>query len=100
MNSITINHFLILSSAVFVIGLSGAFLNRAHIIRTLLCVELMLLSVSLNMVAFSYFLKDYAGQVFTVFVLAVAAAEAAIGLAILVLYARNYNSIAVDPEQT
>lgn len=98
MESITINHFLCLSSSIFVIGLSGAFLNREHLIKILLCIELMLLAVNINMVSFSYYLRDYAGQVFTIFILTVAAAEAAIGLAILVLYAKTSQSFSVDME--
>jgi NADH-quinone oxidoreductase subunit K len=98
MITITINHFLILSSTLFMIGLGGAFLNRDHLIKIFLCIELMLLAVNINMVAFSYYLKDYAGQIFTIFILTVAAAEAAIGLAILVIYARNHESISVEPE--
>lgn len=96
MHTITINHFLVLSGLLFIIGLSGVFLNRRHMITVLLSIELMLLSVNINMVAFSHYLKDYAGQIFTVFILTIAAAEAAIGLAIMVLYYKNHQTISMD----
>ncbi len=94
--SVGIADYLALSSLLFVIGMCGIFLNRKNIITILMSIELMLLSVNINLVAFSVYLGDLAGQVFTVFVLTVAAAEAAIGLAILVIYYRNRGSIAVE----
>lgn len=94
--TIGIEHYLVLSSLLFVMGICGIFLNRKNIITILMSIELILLSVNVNFVAFSVFLGDLTGQVFTVFVLTVAAAEAAIGLAILVIYYRNRGSIAVE----
>lgn len=94
--SIGIEHYLIVASLLFVLGICGIFLNRKNIITILMSIELILLSVNINLVAFSTHLGDLAGQVFTVFVLTVAAAEAAIGLAILVIYYRNRGSIAVE----
>lgn len=94
--SIGIEHFLIISSLLFVLGICGIFLNRKNVITILMSIELMLLSVNINLVAFSTYLGDLTGQIFTVFVLTVAAAEAAIGLAILVIYYRNRGSIAVE----
>lgn len=94
--SIGIEHYLIVSSLLFVLGICGIFLNRKNVITILMSIELILLSVNINLVAFSTHLGDLAGQVFTVFVLTVAAAEAAIGLAILVIYYRNRGSIAVE----
>lgn len=94
--SITLSHFLVLSSLLFTLGVVGIFLNRKNIILILMCVELILLAVNINFVAFSSYLGDLTGQIFTMVVLTVAAAEAAIGLAILVVYFRNRNSIAVD----
>ena len=94
--SVGIADYLALSSLLFVIGMCGIFLNRKNIITILMSIELMLLSVNINLVAFSVYLGDLAGQVFTVFVLTVAAAEAAIVLAILVIYYRNRGSIAVE----
>jgi NADH-quinone oxidoreductase subunit K len=91
-----INHFIILSSLLFCIGVSGIFLNRKNVISLLMSVELILLSVNINFVAFSSFLNDLVGQIFAIFVLTVAAAEAAIGLAILVLYFRNRQNIEID----
>ncbi|MBP9753218.1 MAG: NADH-quinone oxidoreductase subunit NuoK [Proteobacteria bacterium] len=99
MRSITISHFVTLSTIIFMIGLCGTFINRRHLIVMLLCIELMLLGVNINMVAFSYFLKDLQGQVFTLFILTLAAAEAAIGLAILVLYYRHFKNISVELEE-
>jgi len=93
---ITIIHYLIVSSGLFTLGVCGIFLNRKNIITILMSIELMLLGVNINMVAFSVQLGDLTGQVFSIFILTVAAAEAAIGLAILVVYARNRGSIAVD----
>jgi NADH-quinone oxidoreductase subunit K len=91
-----LNHFIILSSILFCIGVSGIFLNRKNVISLLMSVELILLSVNINFVAFSSYLNDLVGQVFAIFVLTVAAAEAAIGLAILVLYFRNRHNIEID----
>ena len=94
--SITIGHYVMLSSLLFVTGICGIFLNRKNIITILMSIELMLLSVNINFVAFSVQLGDLTGQVFTMLVLTVAAAEAAIGLAILVVYFRNRGTIDVD----
>ena len=93
---IGISHYLTVAAILFTIGVLGIFVNRKNIIVILMSVELMLLSVNINLVAFSAFLNDFAGQVFALFVLTVAAAEAAIGLAILVVYFRNRGSIAVE----
>jgi NADH-quinone oxidoreductase subunit K len=98
--SITIMHYLLLSSMIFVIGVCGIFLNRKNIIVILMSIELILLSVNINFVAFSVWLQDLTGQIFTLLVLTVAAAEAAIGLAILVVYYRNRASIDVDDIRT
>jgi len=93
---IGVQHFLTLSSMLFLIGVFGIFLNRKNIIIILMSIELILLSVNINFVSFSYFLNDLTGQIFTLFILTVAAAEAAIGLAILVCFFRNKGSIAVE----
>jgi len=93
---IGLEHYLAVAAALFVIGIFGLFLNRKNIIILLMSIELMLLSVNINFVAFSAFLGDYVGQIFTLFVLTVAAAEAAIGLAILVCFFRNKGSIDVE----
>ena len=93
---ITLEHYLTVAAVLFVIGIFGLFLNRKNIIILLMSIELMLLSVNINLVAFSSFLNDLVGQVFTLFVLTVAAAEAAIGLAILVSFFRNRGTIAVE----
>jgi NADH-quinone oxidoreductase subunit K len=93
---ITIADYLILSSILFTIGVCGIFLNRKNIITILMSIELILLAANINFVAFSVFNGDLTGQIFTIFVLTVAAAEAAIGLAILVIFFRNRGSIAVD----
>ena len=93
---IGIEHYLVVSSILFVMGMLGIFLNRKNIIIILMAIELILLSVNLNFVAFSAFLGDMTGQVFAMFILTVAAAEAAIGLAILVIYFRQRGTIAVD----
>ncbi|GAA5057599.1 MULTISPECIES: NADH-quinone oxidoreductase subunit NuoK [Erythrobacteraceae] len=93
---IGIEHYVVVSSIIFVIGVLGIFLNRKNIIIILMAIELILLSVNLNLVAFSAYLGDLTGQIFAMFVLTVAAAEAAIGLAILVIYFRNRGTIAVD----
>ena len=93
---IGIQHYLVVSAILFVIGVFGIFLNRKNVIIILMSVELILLAVNLNLVAFSAALGDLVGQVFAMFVLTVAAGEAAIGLAILVIYFRNRGTIAVD----
>ena len=93
---IGILHYLVVSSLLFTIGITGIFLNRKNIITILMSVELILLAVNINFVAFSVMLGDLTGQVFAMFILTVAAAEAAIGLAILVIYFRNRGSIAVE----
>lgn len=94
--NIGIAEYLMLSSVLFVIGVCGIFLNRKSVITILMSIELILLAVNINLVAFSVYLGDLVGQVFTVFVLTVAAAEAAIGLAILVVFYRSRGTIAVD----
>jgi len=93
---IGLGHYLVVAAMLFVIGVLGIFVNRKNVIIILMSVELILLSVNINLVAFSSYLGDMVGQVFTMFVLTVAAAEAAIGLAILVAYFRNRGSIAVE----
>lgn len=94
--NIGIFHYLALSCLLFTIGVTGIFLNRKNIITILMSIELILLSVNINFVAFSVMLSDITGQIFAMFILTVAAAEAAIGLAILVIYFRNRGSIAVE----
>ena len=96
MFQIGLSHYLTVAAILFAIGIFGIFLNRKNVIIILMSIELMLLSVNINLVAFSAFLGDLVGQIFTMFVLTVAAAEAAIGLAILVVYFRNRGSIAVE----
>ena len=91
-----LSHFLVLGAILFAISVVGIFLNRRNIIVLLMAIELMLLAVNLNFIAFSYFLGDIAGQVFVFFILTVAAAESAIGLAILVVLFRNISSIDVE----
>ena len=93
---IGLEHYLTVAATLFVIGIFGLFLNRKNIIVLLMSVELILLSVNINLVAFSSFAQDLVGQVFTLLVLTVAAAEAAIGLAILVSFFRNRGTIAVE----
>jgi NADH-quinone oxidoreductase subunit K len=93
---VDLNNFLVVAAIVFTLGIAGIILNRKNIIVILMSVELILLSVNLNLVAFSSFLGDLTGQIFALFVLTVAAAEAAIGLAILVTYFRNRGTIAVE----
>jgi NADH-quinone oxidoreductase subunit K len=93
---IGLSHYLTVAAILFTIGVFGIFLNRKNVIIMLMSVELMLLAVNINLVSFSVFLHDLVGQVFALFVLTVAAAEAAIGLAILVVYFRNRGSIAVE----
>ncbi|MDX9737398.1 MAG: NADH-quinone oxidoreductase subunit NuoK [Azonexus sp.] len=94
--TLTLSHFLILGAILFAIAVVGIFLNRKNLIVLLMSIELMLLAVNMNFVAFSHFLGDLSGQVFVFFILAVAAAEAAIGLAILIVLFRNLKSIHVD----
>ena len=89
-------HYLTVSAILFVIGVLGIFLNRRNVILMLMAIELILLAVNINLVAFSAYLGDLVGQVFAMFVLTVAAGEAAIGLAILVIYFRGRGTIAVD----
>jgi NADH-quinone oxidoreductase subunit K len=96
MLQIGLAHYLTVASILFTLGIFGIFLNRKNVIIILMSVELMLLAVNINFVAFSAFLHDLVGQVFAMFVLTVAAAEAAIGLAILVVYFRNRGTIAVE----
>ena len=93
---ITLEHYLTVASVLFVIGIFGIFLNRKNVIVILMSIELMLLAVNINLVAFSSFLNDLVGQVFSLFILTVAAAEAAIGLAILVCFFRVRGTIAVE----
>jgi NADH-quinone oxidoreductase subunit K len=93
---ISLSHYLILGAVLFAISVVGIFLNRKNVIILLMAIELMLLAVNMNFVAFSHFLQDSAGQVFVFFILTVAAAESAIGLAILVVLFRNVRTINVD----
>ncbi|EMS36081.1 NADH-quinone oxidoreductase subunit NuoK [Candidatus Liberibacter americanus] len=94
--NVSLSHYLIVSAIMFVIGSAGVFFNRKSVIIILMSIEIMLLSVNLNMVAFSAYMHDIAGQVFSLFILVVAAAETSIGLAILVVFYRNKGSISVD----
>ncbi|MBK6742314.1 MAG: NADH-quinone oxidoreductase subunit NuoK [Hydrogenophilales bacterium] len=94
--SIGLNHFLLLGSVLFAISVLGIFLNRKNVIVLLMAIELMLLAVNTNFIAFAHYLNDPAGQIFVFFILTVAAAESAIGLAILVLLFRNLKSINVE----
>ncbi len=94
--TIGLGHYLTVSALLFVLGVFGIFLNRKNIIVILMSIELLLLAVNINFVAFSYVLQDISGQVFVMFILTVAAAEAAIGLAILTIFFRNKGSIAVE----
>ena len=93
---IGLGHYLTVAACLFTLGIFGIFLNRKNVIVILMSVELMLLAVNINFVTFSHFLQDLTGQVFALFVLTVAAAEAAIGLAIIVVYFRTRGSIDVD----
>ncbi len=97
---ITLTHFLVLGAILFSIGVTGIFLNRKNVILLLMAIELMLLAVNMNFVAFSHYLDDLAGQVFVFFILTVSAAEAAIGLAILVVLYRNRRTINVQDLET
>ncbi|MDF2781839.1 MAG: nuoK [Geminicoccaceae bacterium] len=94
--AVPLAHYLTVAAILFTLGIFGIFLNRKNVIIILMSIELMLLAINLNFVAFSAYLGDLAGQVFAMFVLTVAAAEAAIGLAILVVYFRNRGSIEVE----
>ena len=94
--AVPLGHYLTVAAILFTLGVFGIFLNRKNVIVILMSIELMLLAINLNFVAFSAYLGDLAGQVFTMFILTVAAAEAAIGLAILVVYFRNRGNIQVD----
>ena len=96
MFSIGLGHYLTLAAIIFTIGVVGIFLNRKNVIVILMSIELILLSVNINLVSFSIFINDLSGQVFTLFILTVAAAEAAIGLAIIVIYYRNSGTIRVE----
>ena len=96
MIEIGIGHYLTLSAIIFTIGIVGIFLNRKNVIIILMSIELILLAVNINLVSFSIFMQDLTGQIFTMFILTVAAAEAAIGLAIIVVYYRNKGSIRVE----
>ena len=94
--AVPLSHYLTVAAILFTLGIFGVFLNRKNVIIILMSIELMLLAINLNLVAFSAYLGDLAGQVFAMFVLTVAAAEASIGLAILVVYFRNRGSIEVE----
>ena len=96
MLSIGLGHYLTLAAIIFTIGIVGIFLNRKNVIVILMSIELILLAVNINLVAFSIFINDLSGQIFTIFILTVAAAEAAIGLAIIVVYFRNSDTIRVE----
>ena len=96
MLSIGLGHYLTLAAIIFTIGVVGIFLNRNNVIVILMSIELILLAVNINLVAFSIFINDLSGQIFTLFILTVAAAEAAIGLAIIVVYFRNSDTIRVE----
>ena len=96
MTEIGLENYLLLGAIIFTIGIVGIFLNRKNLIVILMCIELLLLAVNINLVSFSIFLNDINGQIFTLFILTVAAAEAAIGLAIIVVYFRNSGSIRVE----
>ncbi|MDA0822309.1 MAG: NADH-quinone oxidoreductase subunit K [Gammaproteobacteria bacterium] len=93
---LSLAHFLLIGAVLFCLSVAGIFINRKNVIILLMCVELMLLAVNMNFIAFSHFNADIAGQVFVFFILTVAAAEAAIGLAILVVLFRSRNSINVE----
>ena len=96
MTDVVLGHYLTLGAIIFTIGVIGIFLNRKNVIVILMSIELILLSVNINLVSFSIFLNDLSGQIFTFFILTVAAAEAAIGLAIIVVYYRNAGTIHVE----
>jgi len=96
MIEIGLGHYLTLASIIFVIGIFGIFLNRKNVIIILMSIELILLAVNINLVSFSIYLQNLVGQIFTMFILTVAAAEAAVGLAIIVVYYKNKGSIDVE----
>ena len=96
MIEIGLGHYLTLSAIIFTLGIVGVFMNRKNIIIILMSIELILLSVNINLVSFSIFINDLSGQIFTLFILTVAAAEAAIGLAIIVVYYRNSGTVRVE----
>ena len=96
MTEIGLGHYLTLSAIIFTIGIIGIFLNRKNVIIILMSIELILLAVNINLVSFSIYLQNLVGQVFTMFILTVAAAEAAVGLAIIVIYYKNSGSINVE----
>ena len=96
MFDVSLGHYLTLGAIIFTIGVIGIFLNRKNVIVILMSIELILLAVNINLVSFSIFLQDLSGQIFTLFILTVAAAEAAIGLAIIVVYYRNAGTIRVE----
>ena len=96
MLELTLNHYLVVSATLFALGIFGIFLNRKNVITILMSIELMLLAVNINMVAFSAYSGNLEGQIFSLFILTVAAAEAAIGLAIIVVYYRNSGTIRVE----
>tara|TARA_B100001123_G_C14407467_1_gene669381 strand:+ start:119 stop:430 length:312 start_codon:yes stop_codon:yes gene_type:complete len=96
MIEIGLGHYLTLAAVIFTIGIIGIFLNRKNVIIILMSIELILLAVNINLVAFSVYLQNLVGQVFTMFILTVAAAEAAVGLAIIVIYYKNRGSINVE----
>ena len=93
---LSLSHYVIIGAALFCLSVAGIFINRKNVIVLLMCIELMLLAVNMNFIAFSHFNQDIAGQVFVFFIMTVAAAESAIGLAILVVLFRNRNSINVE----
>ena len=96
MFEVSLGHYLTLGAIIFTIGIIGIFLNRKNVIVILMSIELILLAVNINLVSISIFLQDLSGQIFTLFILTVAAAEAAIGLAIIVVYYRNAGTIRVE----
>ena len=100
MVEVGLGHYLTLGAIIFSIGIAGIFLNRKNVIIILMCIELILLSVNINLVSFSIFSNDITGQIFSLFILTVAAAEAAIGLAIIVVYYRNTSTIDVEKIQS
>lgn len=96
METVGLNHYLVVSALLFTIGVVGIFINRKNVLLILMCIEMMLLAVNINMVAFSAFMHDLAGQIFAFFILTVAAAEISIGLAIVTLFFRNRGTIEVE----
>ena len=99
MFEVSLGHYLTLGAIIFTIGIIGIFLNRKNVIVILMSIELIWLAVNINLVSFSIFLQDLSGQIFTLFILTVAAAEAAIGLAIIVVYYRNAGTIRVEESE-